>query len=91
MEIFSDFFNQIFEGPPKTEILQKQKGRVSFTIQDNGSGFDKTWIMGAKGPKPGQGIPSMEERIRLLGGSIDIQTEPGAGTIISFTLPTKNH
>jgi signal transduction histidine kinase len=69
--------------------VKKKKDHVSFVIQDNGSGFDKADIVGPKGLKQGLGIFSMEERVRILGGSIDIQAKPGEGTKISFNLPIK--
>ncbi len=69
--------------------VKKKQDHVSFMIQDNGTGFDKMSVMGQNRANPGLGIPSMEERVRSLGGSMDIQTEPGAGTRISFDLPIK--
>lgn len=69
--------------------VKKKQDHVSFMIQDNGTGFDKAEIMSQKMGKPGLGIPSMEERVKILGGSLDIQTKPGAGTKISFNLPIK--
>ena len=69
--------------------VKKKKDHVSFVIQDNGTGFDKAGIISPKGLKQGLGIFSMEERVRILGGSIDIQAKPGEGTKISFSLPIK--
>lgn len=69
--------------------VKKKEDQVSFMIQDNGRGFDMGQIMGQNGLKPGLGLPSIEERVRILGGSISIKSKPGAGTKISFNLPIK--
>ena len=71
--------------------VKKKKDHVSFVIQDNGTGFDKADITDPKGLKQGLGILSMEERVRILGGSINIQANPGEGTKISFNLPIKSN
>ena len=69
--------------------VKKQEDQVSFMIQDNGRGFDMAKVMGQKALKPGLGIPSLQERVRIMGGSINIWSEPGKGTRISFILPIK--
>ncbi|MFQ5656401.1 MAG: PAS domain S-box protein [Candidatus Methylomirabilales bacterium] len=56
---------------------------VLLTIQDCGVGFD---IAQAKG-KAGLGLASMEERVRLLQGSLSIHSKPGQGTIIEVHAP----
>ena len=50
-------------------------------VTDSGGGFDQV-----KG-KAGLGIVSMEERVRLLNGSLSIHTEPGRGTTIEVRVP----
>jgi signal transduction histidine kinase len=54
--------------------------RVRFSVQDDGSGFDKTSVRGL-------GLLGMEERVRRLGGSLQIDSQPGRGTTISAELP----
>jgi signal transduction histidine kinase len=49
-------------------------------VQDDGKGFEP--FGGA-----GLGILGMEERILRLGGTMKVDSQPGAGTIISFELP----
>lgn len=55
---------------------------VSITVCDDGVGF---------GPSPGSngglGLIGMNERLRQLGGSIAIDSRPGAGTAISAQIP----
>ncbi len=69
--------------------VKKQKDQVVFMIQDNGRGLDLAQRMGQSSLKPGLGLPSIQERVRILGGAINIWSKPGQGTKISFTLPIK--
>ena len=61
---------------------------VQASISDNGCGFDvekTTLIAGARRGR--LGLVGMSERVRLLGGRFDIESEPGASTVVSVTLP----
>ena len=56
------------------------------TVQDNGIGFDhRPDIVGIK--HTGFGLFSIQERIKNIGGSMDVNTAPGKGTIITLNLP----
>jgi len=56
-------------------------------IQDDGRGFEvaQTLIRAAKGGR--LGLVGMGERVRLLGGSFDVQSRPGGPTTLSLVLP----
>jgi len=54
-------------------------GWVVGTVSDNGCGFEKI----SQTPR-GLGLLGMEERVRELGGSIQIDSSPGSGTRIEF-------
>lgn len=56
---------------------------LTVRVTDNGSGFART----APGWKAGLGLASMEERARLVGGTLEVSSRPGAGTTILATLP----
>lgn len=51
------------------------------TVVDDGRGFDRATIV------DGMGLGSMDERARLLGGEIQIETAPGSGTRIRLRIP----
>ncbi len=53
---------------------------ILVTVQDDGSGFDPRRVRGL-------GLLGMEERARHLGGSFQIDSRPGRGTLLSVTLP----
>jgi len=61
-----------------------EKGRAIFDIQDNGRGFD-TGILAGKA-QSSYGLLNMEERARMLGGKLAIQSS-SAGTRITITIP----
>ena len=60
--------------------LEQTTDAIRVKITDNGSGFD---------PKRarGMGLLGMEERVKRLGGKIEIDSRPGTGTTIRAELP----
>ena len=52
--------------------------RVQLSIQDNGSGFDVEL-----GREKGLGFSRMEERIRKIGGRLNVQSTVGRGTCLT--------
>jgi len=59
---------------------------LSLLVQDDGRGFDPDEVtVGVRGGH--FGLASMNERVKLLGGSICIESEPGAGTCIVVCVP----
>jgi PAS domain S-box-containing protein len=73
-------------GAHQAEVhLEQQDGRLHLSVSDCGRGFDSS-----KPPAEcGIGIHSMEERLRLLGGKLEIQSRPMEGTRIDAWLPLK--
>jgi PAS domain S-box-containing protein len=67
--------------------LLKKNGRIELTIQDNGRGFDPEKAPGSESTLRGLGLTSMKERTELSGGSFDIQSAEGKGTIIRAMWP----
>lgn len=55
-------------------------------VRDDGQGFDPEHI--ARGQWPQFGLRSMRERAEAAGGSLEIESEPGRGTLIRATFPT---
>ncbi len=60
---------------------------VTAVVRDNGPGFDmaRQPVAGAGGRHVGLGL--LRERARLAGGSVDVMSAPGAGTMLSLRLP----
>ena len=57
------------------------------TIADNGVGFDMRQKKTESNSSSGLGLKSMQNRAKLIGATIDIESEKGKGTRISVTLP----
>jgi signal transduction histidine kinase len=63
--------------------LARHNGHIALTVEDDGCGFDA-------GPTNGQrglGLMSLDERVRMLGGTFAIATSPNKGTTVSVTIP----
>jgi signal transduction histidine kinase len=63
--------------------LALSDGGLLLTVTDNGSGFDP----GVPALRPSVGHASMRERMRSLGGKLDIESAPGLGTIVVAWVP----
>ncbi|MCL5950941.1 MAG: PAS domain S-box protein [Chloroflexi bacterium] len=66
--------------------LQKEHNVVSLCIEDDGQGFDPSTISSAQGAS-GLGLIGMRERIQLLGGTLDVQSQQGQGTRLTARVP----
>jgi signal transduction histidine kinase len=56
---------------------------ISVLIHDSGRGFDRQKLE----RKGGLGLVSMEERLRIVGGTFAIRSQPGDGTLVEATIP----
>ncbi len=73
-------------GVNRAEVrLEQLDGRLHLSVSDRGRGFDSNEPPAERGI----GIHSMEERLRLLGGKLEIQARPMEGTRIDAWLPLK--
>jgi two-component system sensor histidine kinase UhpB len=63
--------------------LRRFEDRLELTIRDDGRGFALPNSDFARG----LGLISMEERIRLLDGQLELRTAPGAGTSLTVQVP----
>ena len=61
---------------------------IHATIQDDGIGFDPDIVMHEQSQQH-FGLAGMSERAKLLGGTLHIESTPGAGTRVVVTLPRK--
>lgn len=70
-------------GSPTVEIaLNQQADRVRLTVRDHGSGFTT-----ARPSDDALGLRGIRERVRLLGGTVAIDSQPGKGSCVSADLP----
>jgi signal transduction histidine kinase len=57
---------------------------IHLTVEDTGAGFDATRL----GRRPGLGFVSMQERLRVLHGTIHVDSVPARGTRIDVWVPS---
>ncbi len=63
--------------------------RISFTVQDDGRGFDLVKAPLRDGRGRGLGLITMKERVEMLGGVLDLWSREGEGTRIRFDIPIR--
>lgn len=67
-------------------IARQVENDVLLAIHDNGCGFDTEAVAGYTGKTRGMGLQSMDERVKLLGGRMEIHSEINEGTSVVFTM-----
>lgn len=67
--------------------LRRQEDSFFFEVRDDGQGFDVQDAFGKHHPQHGLGLSAMNERVRMLGGSLEVLSSKGKGTTISFSIP----
>ena len=65
-------------------VLETHDGYAVLIIEDNGKGY-ATEIDGST--EEGMGLTNMRERAALIGGKVEVESEPGGGTAILVRVP----
>jgi signal transduction histidine kinase len=73
--------------------LSCENGRLRLQVADDGQGFHVRRQQRQVSQGNGMGLMGMVERLILLGGRLDIDSKPGAGTRLTavIPIPEKNH
>ncbi len=68
--------------------LQRRDTEVYLEVRDFGRGFDPAALQ-TLGGRPGErvGLAGMRERVGMLGGELEIQSRPEAGTFVAAIIP----
>ena len=61
--------------------LSGDESRIAFSVEDDGIGFNAGMVA------RGLGLTNMDDRMSALGGTLDIRSQPGAGTTIAGSIP----
>lgn len=69
-----------------TVTLSRVKDQIAITVSDNGVGFEVTTLE-EMATHEGFGLFSIRERLRYLGGAIEVRSQPGEGTTVEIHLP----
>jgi two-component system sensor histidine kinase UhpB len=67
--------------------LHQVAGAIELAIRDDGVGFDVSRTFDQAAARGHLGLLGMKERVQILGGDIQVESEPGRGTRIRISLP----
>jgi signal transduction histidine kinase len=68
--------------------LSIRNGMIESEICDDGRGFDVAAARARPGAALHAGLDSLHERVRAAGGHVDVDSKPGGGTRLRFSVPT---
>jgi PAS domain S-box-containing protein len=64
-------------------VLHRQPRAIRITVEDDGRGMDRP----SRAKTNGYGLFSIQERVRHMGGNVELATPPGGGIRVSIVLP----
>lgn len=73
------------EAPRVDVVISQAAGSVVASVTDTGRGFQPRRTVTPTGQ--GLGLLGMRERLALVGGHLEIESSPGAGTVVRATVP----
>ncbi len=88
--IFQECLTNISKHAGATEVgitIKRGDGAVVMVLEDNGSGFDPMKVAAYRAADRGLGLAALDERTRMLGGRLEIRSQPGQGTRVTCIIP----
>jgi PAS domain S-box-containing protein len=71
-------------------LIDMENGNFRVKVTDDGVGFNPR-VLGAPTVDGGFGLYSIRERLSAVDGNLRIESAPGAGTVVTATLPTASN
>lgn len=68
-------------------LLQRRGHEVVMVVEDDGQGFAPEKVPPPSSSDGRLGLPGMKERIKLVGGVLEVESAPGAGTTLIIRIP----
>ncbi len=90
--IVQEGMNNILKHARASEVMftiKKKERSVLLLIQDNGVGFDVSRYQQTASKVHGFGLSGLKERVHLLGGTIEFQSEIRSGTTVRIEFPIR--
>jgi len=67
--------------------VEFDQNKTRITVSDNGKGFDLPQTIGDLARDGKLGLAGMQERARLIGGTLTVQSQPSKGSSITVEIP----
>src|SRR5919108_2803593 len=75
-------------GASSVEVkLRARRSAIEVQISDDGTGFEVERALAKAAQRGRLGLVGIGERVRMLGGTFEVQSAPGGPTTLKFTLP----
>ena len=71
-------------------ILEYARQQISVSVRDDGVGFDTAAVQEKLKSGKHFGLLNMQSRAKVLGGTLQFQSEPGRGARLRVTIPLTN-
>lgn len=84
--ILQELLKNVWKHAQASEVivqLTAEDEHLNLIVEDNGVGFDVAKTL----KKPGIGLESIQSRVMLLQGNLQIESSPGAGTTVTIDIP----
>ena len=84
--ILQEYINNVIKHAKATTLsisIHHADTETAVTVEDDGIGFDRSKLK-----NDGIGLSNIQSRVNFLGGDIEFDSRPGAGTLVSMHIPT---
>ncbi len=92
--IFQEALDNIGDHSKATSVILTIKSHpdgIDFIISDNGKGFKVNEVISQPERWAGLGLHAIDERVKILGGTLRVDSRPDLGTELQFTLPAPSY
>ena len=88
--IVQECLNNIIKHSGATEVavvVKKHENSISLSVRDNGRGFEANVVNDPDSRRQGFGLKGIEERTRIMGGKLTMDSRPGMGASLTVEIP----
>jgi signal transduction histidine kinase len=68
-------------------LLRARRSSVEVRVRDDGTGFEVERALARAAQRGRLGLVGIGERVRMLGGTFEVESMPGGPTVLTFSLP----
>jgi PAS domain S-box-containing protein len=86
-ECLTNISKHAFATQVSIQVRKAAEGLVHIILADNGVGFDPAQVSARRVAGRGLGLAALNERARMLGGTLEIQSRPRSGTTVTCIIP----